>query len=77
MILISLNYDVIEYAERTYPEFDTGTLVFADNGIKKFLNGPADLIITDHIDLAEAIQTELDRRSDLEIIQDVLGRAFR
>ena len=32
MVLISLNYDVIEYAERTYPEFDTGTLVFVSVG---------------------------------------------
>ena len=112
MILISLNYDVIEYAERTYPEFDTGTLVFVsvgnvshltcdyvlmeeelatdsrisrvhyadkrvgvwtvntDNGIKKFLNGPADLIITDYIDTAEEIQAQLDKRNDFEVIED-------
>ena len=119
MILISLNYDVIEYAERTYPEFDTGTLVFVsvgnvshltcdyvlmeeelvtgariaqvqnagkhvgvwtvntEAGIREFLSSRVDLIITDRIDLAEAIQTELDKRSDLEIMQDVLGGAFR
>ena len=112
VILISLNYDVIEYAERTYPEFDTGTLVFVsvgdvshltcdyvlmeeelatdsrisrahfadkrvgvwtvntDNGIKKFLNGPADLIITDRIDAAEEIQAQLDKRTDYEVIED-------
>ena len=118
VILISLNYDVIEYAERTYPEFDTGTLVFVsvgnvshltcdyvlmeeelatearitqvqnagkhvgvwtvntETGIRKFLTSRADLIITDHIDLAEEIQAELDERSDLEIIRDVIGDAF-
>ena len=30
--LISLNYDVIKYAETTYPEFETGTLFFASLG---------------------------------------------
>ena len=30
--LISLNYDLIDYAETTYPEFDTGILVFAGIG---------------------------------------------
>ena len=118
MILISLNYDVIEYAERTYPEFDTGTLVFVsvgnvsrltcdyvlmeeelatearisrvhyadkrvgvwtvntEAGIREFLSSRVDLIITDRIDLADKIQAELDERSDLEIIRDVIGDAF-
>lgn len=30
--LISLNYDVIKYAETNYPEFETGTLFFASLG---------------------------------------------
>ena len=30
--LISLNYDLIKYAETTYPEFETGTLFFASLG---------------------------------------------
>ncbi len=118
VILISLNYDVIEYAERTYPEFDTGTLVFVsvgnvshltcdyvlmeeelatdsriaqvqnagkyvgvwtvntEAGIREFLSSRVDLIITDRIDLADKIQAELDKRSDLEIIQDVFGDVF-
>lgn len=31
-VLISLHYDVIKYAETTYPEFETGTLFFAGLG---------------------------------------------
>ncbi len=30
--LISLDYDIIKYAEETYPEFETGTLFFASLG---------------------------------------------
>ena len=30
--LISLNYDIIDYAESSYPEFETGTLFFAGLG---------------------------------------------
>jgi glycerophosphoryl diester phosphodiesterase len=30
--LISLKYDLIKYAETTYPEFETGTLFFASLG---------------------------------------------
>ena len=30
--LISLNYDIIKYAETTYPEFETGTLFFGSLG---------------------------------------------
>ena len=32
VVLISLKYDVIEYAEDTYPEFETGILVYAGLG---------------------------------------------
>ena len=32
VVLISLKYDVIEYAEKTYPEFDTGLLFFVSVG---------------------------------------------
>ena len=41
--LISLNYDVIDYAETTYPEFQTGTLFFAGLGDVSRLN--CDLLI--------------------------------
>ncbi len=41
--LISLNYDEINYAETTYPEFETGTLLFASLGDVSKLN--CDLII--------------------------------
>ena len=32
VVLISLNYDTIQYAERTYPEFRTGILIFGTLG---------------------------------------------
>lgn len=32
VVLISLKYDVIDYAETKYPEFDTGTLIFVSLG---------------------------------------------
>lgn len=32
VVLISLNYDVIKYAEETYPEFETGVLIFVGFG---------------------------------------------
>ncbi|MDO5708709.1 MAG: glycerophosphodiester phosphodiesterase family protein [Coriobacteriales bacterium] len=38
VVLISLNYDVISYAETTYPEFDTGVLFFAALGDSSRLN---------------------------------------
>ena len=41
--LISLNYSIIDYAERTYPEFVTGTLFFAGFGDVTKLN--CDLMI--------------------------------
>ncbi len=41
--LISLDYDVIDYAETNYPEFETGTLFFAGLGDFSKLN--CDLII--------------------------------
>ncbi|MCR4676154.1 MAG: glycerophosphoryl diester phosphodiesterase membrane domain-containing protein [Sphaerochaetaceae bacterium] len=41
--LISLDYDIINYAETTYPEFETGTLFFASLGNVAKLN--CDLII--------------------------------
>lgn len=41
--LISLNYDVIDYAESKYPEFETGTLFFAGVGNISKLN--CDLLI--------------------------------
>ena len=42
-VLISLNYDVINYAETHYPEFETGTLFFASLGDVSRLN--CDLLI--------------------------------
>ena len=113
--LISLNYDVIDYAETTYPEFMTGTLFFAGLGdvtklnydllimeeetatsaqilsihtagkkavvwtvntetsLKHFLDSTADAIITDEIVLAEAVQKQLDSRTEYQVLQDRLG----
>lgn len=42
-VLISLKYDVIDYAETEYPEFETGTLFFAGLGDVSKLN--CDLLI--------------------------------
>lgn len=42
-VLISLAYDVIDYAETNYPEFETGTLFFAGIGDVSKLN--CDLLI--------------------------------
>ena len=42
-VLISLSYDVIDYAETNYPEFETGTLFFAGIGDVSNLN--CDLLI--------------------------------
>lgn len=111
-VLISLNYDIIDYAEKTYPEFETGTLFFlgigdvsrlncdmlimeeetatdsristihnagkkaavwtvnTEAGMKKFLKGYIDAIITDEIPLAEEVQEMLDERTDFNIISD-------
>ncbi len=43
VVLISLNYDAIAYAETTYPEFETGLLFFAGYGDLSLLK--ADLLI--------------------------------
>ena len=43
VVLISLNYDIISYAETTYPEFETGTLFFLGIGDISKLN--CDLLI--------------------------------
>ena len=113
--LISLNYDVIKYAETTYPEFETGTLFFASlgdvsrltcdllimeeetatdtninlihdagkqaivwtvnssEGLYHFLDSKADAVITDQVELAQKVQTRLDGRTDLEVLEDNLS----
>ena len=38
VVLISLNYDVINYAETTYPEFETGVLLFGKYGSLNRIN---------------------------------------
>ena len=43
VVLISLNYDVIDYAERKYPEMETGVLIFGSMGALAKLN--CDIII--------------------------------
>ena len=43
VVLISLNYDVIDYAERKYPEMETGVLIFGSMGDVAKLN--CDMII--------------------------------
>ncbi|MBQ9606709.1 MAG: glycerophosphoryl diester phosphodiesterase membrane domain-containing protein [Lachnospiraceae bacterium] len=45
VVLISLKYDVIDYAESTYPEFETGLLLFAGLGEIENLN--CDILITE------------------------------
>lgn len=112
--LISLNYDIIKYAEETYPEFETGTLFFASlgdvssltcdllimeeetatdtnvsnihkagkqaivwtvntrEGMYNFLDSWLDAMITDEILLAEEVQAELDDRTDLEVMEDLI-----
>lgn len=50
--LISLEYDVIDYAESTYPEFETGVLFFAGLGDVSRLN--CDLLIMEEKMGAEA-----------------------
>lgn len=111
---ISLKYEVIDYAETNYPEFETGTLFFAGIGnvsrlncdllimeeqiatnfrveqvhnagkevvvwtvntpeaMYRFLDSNVDAIITDEVEMAEATQSDLDRRTDLQVIQDKL-----
>lgn len=53
--LISLRYDVIDYAETTYPEFETGTLFFAGFGNVAKLN--CDLLIMEE-EMATAMRVE-------------------
>lgn len=119
VVLISLNYNVIQYAEETYPEFETGTLIFmglgdvsslkcdyvlmeeeaathehigqlhaagkkagvwtvnTEEGMRKILASDADVVITDEILLAQQVQTELDARSDSEIINDTFANVWR
>ena len=43
VVLISLNYDVINYAENSYPEFETGALIFGSVGDVTKIN--CDIII--------------------------------
>ncbi|MCR5626676.1 MAG: glycerophosphoryl diester phosphodiesterase membrane domain-containing protein [Lachnospiraceae bacterium] len=50
--LISLKYDIIDYAESTYPEFETGTLFFASLGNVANLN--CDLIIMEEESASDA-----------------------
>ena len=113
VVLISLNYDVIDYAERVYPEMETGVLIFGSLGdvtklncdiiimeeemasyvstirkihcigkrtgvwtvntersMRRFLDSEVDMVITDDILMANAVQKELDERSDYEILED-------
>ena len=59
VILISLKYDVIDYAETTYPEFDTGVLIFSGFGDVSNLN--CDMII-----MEEEMSSDLRINSILE-----------
>ena len=112
--LISLKYDIIDYAETRYPEFKTGVLIFGglgdvarincdllileeemasdsridtihasgkevyvwtintERGMYRFLDSHCDGIITDQVEMAERVQAELDKRSDLRLLQDRL-----
>ncbi|MGI6755353.1 MAG: glycerophosphoryl diester phosphodiesterase membrane domain-containing protein [Atopobiaceae bacterium] len=54
--LISLNYEVVDYAERTYPEFETGYLYFLSYGQVGALNVD-DLIIEEQLATEPMIDT--------------------
>lgn len=112
IVLIGLNFEVLKYAKETYPEFETGVLLFAGFGdiqsmncdyvmlsqesatparIRKvreqgknavvwtvndeeslygFLDGQADYVLTDDVELALQIQQELRERTEIERIID-------
>lgn len=114
VVLISLNYDCISYAKKTYPEFTCGLLFFAEYGdmslidcdillaeeetattsfvdmahasdkevgvwtantrevLRKIMDGDADYVITDEAVLAKEVQRQLDSRTDLEAISDMI-----
>ena len=44
-----------------------------ERGMYRFLDSHCDGIITDQIEMAERVQAELDKRSDLQLLQDRLG----
>ena len=54
VVLISLNYDVIDYAERKYPEMETGVLIFGSMGDAAKLN--CDMIIMEE-EMAAVVST--------------------
>lgn len=54
VVLISLNYDVIDYAERKYPEMETGVLIFGSMGDVTKLN--CDMIIMEE-EMAAVVST--------------------
>ena len=54
VVLISLNYDVIDYAEREYPEMETGVLIFGSMGDMTKLN--CDMIIMEE-EMAAVVST--------------------
>ena len=116
--LISLNYDIIKYAETKYPQFETGALFFmglgdiskltcdilfmeeematetrimqihragkqaivwtvnTEKGMRAFLASDVDGVITDQITLAEKVQAKLDKRTDLQVMEDWLSEAW-
>ncbi len=60
VILISLKYNVIEYVEKTYPEIETGVLIFAGIGDVSELN--CDMVI---------MEEEMSTDDRIESIHDV------
>lgn len=114
VILISLSYDVINYAETNYPEFETGVLFFAgigdvselncdillmeekaatlyrierihsadkkaavwtvntETGMKHFLIGSVDLIITDKVEMGQQMIGQLAGRDEYMVILDYM-----
>lgn len=118
VVLISLNFDAIEYAEQTYPEFKTGLLIFGTFGdvtklncdliimeeemsttsriwdihnagkealvwtvnkeedLQNFLDKDIDGIITDEIIKAIVVEDELEKRTDIEILEDRTSDMF-
>lgn len=111
VVLVSLKYDIMEYAEKVYGDMDTGVLCFGgfgnvanmhvdyilmeeemagtfvdqvesnnktsgvwtvntERGMIKAFDMGADTIITDDINLYYKVKTQLNDRTDFQVLQD-------
>ena len=68
-VLISLNYDIIDYAETTYPEFETGTLFFISLGDVSRLN--CDLLIMEESAATDSCIEQIHNAGKLAIVWTV------